>query len=387
MRCGCTLLRARGTDVRWHRTRFCATFLVRIAAWPVRWPSMTLDTQIDRYLSDLSLTYGRAAKTIERYDGILRQFADSSPGGHALGPAEALRRERIEPFVHRGARVDAAPSAPATRKLRRAAIRGLCRYLVREHQLQADPTDGLVVPVVKSRSPGFLEPYEFTALLQAVDENAGDHYVDRDRALFNLGFLCGLRVSELVGLDVAQVDLRAGRLAQVHRKGGKRRDIMLSGPAIEAVRKWLVSRTRYRNHDASPALFLAQRGTRLSVRAVQRSFARYVSAVGFTKRLTVHSLRHSFATALTREVGIEIVSKLMDHASIATTQIYAHVNSSQARSAVDRLAEVTFGPAVAPAVIAGPGWPPAAASMQKSVAQNIRSATSLAATPHSRPDA
>src|SRR5262249_26784406 len=154
-----------------------------------------------------------------------------------------------------------------------------------------------------------------------------------DRALLETLYSAGLRVSELTGLDLADVDLEQG-LATVRGKGRRERLALLGGPAVEAVTLWLPQREALAGPRAmrQPALFLNKSGTRLTSRSVGRLLEKYLARAGLDPRTSPHTLRHSFATHLL-DAGADIrsVQELLGHRSLGTTQIYTHVSTQRLR--------------------------------------------------------
>jgi len=153
----------------------------------------------------------------------------------------------------------------------------------------------------------------------------------RDRAMFELMYSCGLRLSELVQLDVSPqgrgwIDTQAQEVFVVG-KGNKSRRIPVGGPALEAVQIWLAARASRPGADTEPALFVGERGTRLSGRSVQRRFARHAIALGMPTHVHPHMLRHSFASHVLQSSGdLRAVQEMLGHAQIATTQVYTHLD-------------------------------------------------------------
>jgi integrase/recombinase XerC len=206
-----------------------------------------------------------------------------------------------------------------------AALRSWCRYLCQIGKLASNPTDGLRGPRLEKRLPHFLTEVELTRLLSA-PRGAGPLTV-RDRALLETLYSAGLRVSELTGLDLEDVDLEAG-VATVRGKGKKERLVLLGGPAKKALHLWLTARTQILKDAArpAPAMFLNRRGTRLTSRSVGRLLVKYLAQTGIDPRTSPHTIRHSFAThLLDRGADIRSVQELLGHRSLATTQIYTHV--------------------------------------------------------------
>ena len=153
----------------------------------------------------------------------------------------------------------------------------------------------------------------------------------RDRALLEVMYSAGVRVSELTGLDVGDVDLDAG-LATVRGKGKRERLALLGPPALEALRVWLPHRERLLRARGRQAVFLNKNGTRLSSRSVGRLLEKYLAQAGLDPRTSPHTLRHSFATHLL-DAGADIrsVQELLGHRNLATTQIYTHVTTQRLR--------------------------------------------------------
>jgi integrase/recombinase XerD len=300
-----------------------------------------MDAEIRDYLDHLVLDRERAPNTTDRYAALLGRFAAfvrRDLGRSAIVPADVDRR-LAELFVRHGGNETGAHHAPSTRNVRLAALRGWLRYMVAMGRLDRDPTVGLLSAKVKANSPGYVTEHEFEHFCAVVINRATESYAARDEALFKAMMNCGLRISEALSLDLAQIDLDALCFHGVMRKGRIREDVVMNRTAADAIRRWLLYRPNYKNAAASDALFLSDRGGRWSARAVQRSFRRYVDLAGFGhKRLTPHSLRHSCATALIRRgVGIETVADVLAHRRLDTTRIYLHLGSQRKLEAISLL--------------------------------------------------
>jgi integrase/recombinase XerC len=217
--------------------------------------------------------------------------------------------------------------AKATVARRIAAVRSWCRFLRRQGVLTANPADGLRGPRQDKKLPHFLGEEELTRLLRAPP---GDCPLGRrDRAILESLYSAGLRVSELVGLNLEDVDLDAG-LATVRGKGKRERLALLGKPAQIAITHWLGDREAWTaaSRKPQPALFLNQRGGRLTTRSVGRLLEKHLKQAGLDPRTSPHTLRHSFAThLLDRGADIRSVQELLGHRSLATTQIYTHVTT------------------------------------------------------------
>lgn len=290
------------------------------------------------FLDYLRLNRNLSRHTVRAYKSDLLQF---------LGFAtERLGREPgLDDFDHRQVRAYLAESyerrqagASASRKL--AAVRTFARYLRREGLLEHDPGTLLSAPKVERRMPAHLAVDEVGALLAAPD--AATPLGLRDRAILELFYASGLRLSELVGLDLEDVNL-SGRMVRVLGKGGKERIVPFNHAAAAAIREYLPARRRLASRAPGGAnstsdsvrrmgdpLFVNYRGGRLSSRSVSRMVQRYVTQVGAQRGISPHALRHSFAThLLERGADLRAIQELLGHARITTTQRYTHVSAAQ----------------------------------------------------------
>lgn len=220
--------------------------------------------------------------------------------------------------------------AKATIARRLAAVRSWCRFLCRQGILATNPADGLRAPRQDKKLPHFLGVEAVARLLEAPP--AGDPLGLRDRAILETLYSAGLRVSELTGLDVGDVDLDSG-VATVKGKGRKERLVLLGTHAVAALRSWLAVRGGVgaeHRRGRVPALFLNKLGTRLTARSVGRMLEKYLAQVGLDPLTSPHTLRHSFAThLLDRGADIRSVQELLGHRSLSTTQIYTHVTTQR----------------------------------------------------------
>ena len=225
--------------------------------------------------------------------------------------------------------------AGASTARRLAAIRSFGRYLCRTGLLEQDPGAPLQAPRVERKIPAHLDVAAMEELLDAPD--AATPLGRRDRAILELFYATGLRLSELVSLDLQQVNL-SGRQLRVRGKGGKERIVLFNRTATDAIRGYLPDRllllAAHREHPPEPpavdALFLNYRGGRLSSRSVDRLVRRYVAESSAKTGISPHALRHSFAThLLERGADLRSIQELLGHSRISTTQRYTHVNAAQ----------------------------------------------------------
>ena len=204
-----------------------------------------------------------------------------------------------------------------------SAWRTLYRHLLdRERGLAGDPTTGLRPPKSARRLPSALSPDEAAQLVEIV---ADDPLALRDRAILELAYSSGLRLSELAGLDLERIDFATGE-ARVLGKGAKERIVPVGSAALEALRRWLPARAALTKGD-QPAVFVARSGARLSTRSIAQRLAAWAVKQGLGRHVHPHMLRHSFASHVLQSSGdLRAVQEMLGHASIASTQVYTHLD-------------------------------------------------------------
>ena len=218
--------------------------------------------------------------------------------------------------------------ASIARKL--SAIRSFYRYLLREKIISVSPVATTSSPKLDRRLPSFLTQEEINRLLEAPDLSTPQGL--RDRALLELLYASGLRVSELVSLNLEQVNLDTNEV-RVWGKGSKERIVLMGQPAARALTAYLTQgRPELLGEKGGNALFLNRYGKRIIERRVQRILEKYTNIAGIGKRVYPHMLRHTFAThLLDGGADLRVVQELLGHASLSSTQIYTHVSKSQAK--------------------------------------------------------
>jgi len=225
-----------------------------------------------------------------------------------------------------------------------ASLRSFFKFLVREGILGSNPTSSLHTPKKDRKLPQFLTEDEVTQLLDLPDENEPSGI--RDKALFETLYSCGTRVSELAGLNLADVDL-LGDIIKVRGKGKKERICPLGKPAIKALNNYLdirdtffsktgkAARKGFKTNPNKNAVFVNVKGGRLTTRSMERILKSYVANVT-SKKVTPHTLRHSFAThLLSRGADLRSVQELLGHKNLSTTQIYTHVTTELMKKVYD----------------------------------------------------
>ncbi len=277
------------------------------------------------YLEYLEIDLGRSSKTIENYHHYLQRFLDFSKVKSAgkitdqLVHKYRLHLNRLE--VDKGKYL-----AKSTQNYHIIALRNFLKYLARK-KIKTLSSDRVELAKQEGREVDFLSLEEVERLIGEV--KGSDLRSLQDRAILELFFSSGLRISELAGLNRDDINLKRGEFS-VRGKGSKVRIVFVSESAKEALEKYLKKRT-----DVDEALFIrivkkpeGQEELRLSVRTIQRRIKHYATKAGLVKRVTPHVLRHSFATNLLQNgADIRSVQALLGHSSISTTQIYTHVTN------------------------------------------------------------
>jgi integrase/recombinase XerC len=263
--------------------------------------------------------------TLEAYRRDLEQLAvfvcREKGEGATVSDVDHLLLRRYLALLGKSAR-----KSSIGRKL--AAIRSFFRYLLRRGVVTKNPAELIATPKKENRLPFHLDIDQVTTLVEAPADD--QRHAQRDRAILELLYSCGLRVSELTGLNIAEVDLSGG-MVRVMGKGGKERIVPVGSRAITAIREYLAGRG---DPDASGPLFLNTRGQRINRRSVARIIDVHVLRIAAFKRISPHILRHTFAThMLEGGADLRAIQELLGHASLSTTQKYTHVG-------IDRLMEV-----------------------------------------------
>lgn len=212
--------------------------------------------------------------------------------------------------------------SPRSIARRLSAVRSFLGSLVREGILEANVSVNVQAPKPSRRLPAALDADQVARLLENTDE---DHVTVRDRAMFELMYSSGLRLAELVGLDLENIDFD-DRTVRVLGKGSKTRVVPVGTKALDAVRQWLLSRREF-SDGQSQAVFLSRHGKRLAARSVQARLSNWARRQAMPTHVHPHMLRHSFASHLLESSGdLRAVQELLGHSSISTTQVYTHLD-------------------------------------------------------------
>jgi integrase/recombinase XerC len=234
-------------------------------------------------------------------------------------------------------------ASPSSWNLGLAALRSFYSFLFEEEIIDLNPA----LRIKRRKIKGGNEPLplsldEFLSLMDAIEQGPERRNRSRNVAIAAVFFHCGLRVTELVSLDLAQVDFQNGRLRNVRIKGNKKLSADLNEEVTPALKQYLQDRPYFSAPDDEPALFLSGLGRRLSVRSVQEMVKGYAKRAGINRSVGPHLLRHSFATVLDDEgVPVPVIQDMLDHESISTTRRYIHVRDPGRRRASALLAQQT----------------------------------------------
>jgi len=302
------------------------------------------DNWFDGFLNYLQAEQNLSPRTVRNYVSDLKgNLVEGNPKGffQYLGMKKLAFPESVDKYVLRDYMAwvldQGVVKSSVARKL--SAVRSMYRYLLREELISESP-----LPVARRRGsrlsafslkldkrlPGFLTTDEMNRLLATPDPTTPQGL--RDRAVMELFYAAGLRISELVGLQVNQIDLYSREL-RVVGKGSKERLVLIGQPAAAAIKAYLRhSRPKLLSKRQTDALFLNYQGSRLTARWIQEQVLHYAKLAGLRQEVHPHLLRHSFAThLLDGGADLRVVQELLGHASLQTTQIYTHVSRNQAR--------------------------------------------------------
>ncbi|MCR4963582.1 MAG: tyrosine recombinase [Firmicutes bacterium] len=295
-----------------------------------------MHTLIEEFLTYLECERNASPLTVKAYGYSLRRFAEYVAAEQGKEDAAQADAALVDHVTLRGYLLDLKERglhrAGVSRDL--AAISSFFRYLCRQSLAAANPTRRSAYPKQDKRLPRFLYYEEVEALLSAPDDTLAGL---RDKAILEMLYASGLRVSELVSLNCGDIDPGIGFI-RVMGKGQKERLAPLGGEAAYAVDRYCRAREK-KGFSAAPAdpLFLNLRGGRLSDRWVRKIVDKYVQQAAIAKKISPHALRHTFATHLLENgADLRVIQELLGHQSISTTQIYTHVTSAQLKQVYDK---------------------------------------------------
>ena len=291
-----------------------------------------MEKHAGHFLSFLSAEKNASPHTVKNYGIDLREFSGF------------LKKSNPEEVTYLDIRAFLAflksrgySKSSVARKL--ACLRSFFKYLARENILTANPAAGIQTPKREKRLPLFLAAEEITSLLEAPSRDTGDE--KRDKAILEMLYSSGLRVSELVGLNQEDLDFFSG-LVRVRGKGKKERIVPVGQLASKAIQNYLEHRQRRQKTgdrsggSAKQPLYVNRSGGRLTDRSIRRMILKYTHRIALNKEVSPHTFRHSFAThMLDRGADLRSVQELLGHENLSTTQIYTHVTTKRLKEAYE----------------------------------------------------
>lgn len=292
---------------------------------------MRVKKLIKEFIDYLSVERGLAVNTLESYGRDLRQYSQYLEQGEASALDSATRATIVEYLLH----LQRQGKATATIARRLAALKAFYQFLVRENYLEQDPTVNLESPRLEKRLPKVLTIREVETLLAQPDSSTAAGL--RDRAMLELLYATGIRVSELVSLNHSDVNLDLAYIRCLG-KGSKERIVPLGSMAVKGVRDYLQNgRPRLIRDRNEEALFVNHHGRRLTRQGFWKIVKKYAEDARIDKEITPHTLRHSFATHLLENgADLRSVQEMLGHADISTTQIYTHITKGRLKEVYAR---------------------------------------------------
>lgn len=279
-------------------------------------PIYPTDTRIQSFLTYISQEKSFSAHTQRSYQVDLSQFLEFLADRKANKDLTNIKREDIRDFIGYLLKYGYEKSSVA-RKL--SSLKSLYKYLMRRKIINSNPVRSVKTPKISKKLPGFLTQYQTQKIM---DIQGSDERSLRNKAIMEILYGAGLRASELVGLNIDDIDMH-NEVVLVKGKGGKERLIPLGNYAQQAVKSYL----SIRKEKTNPALFLNLHGKRLTTRSVQTIVKRTISRIADASHTNPHTLRHSFAThLLERGADLRAVQELLGHSSLSATQIYTHIS-------------------------------------------------------------
>lgn len=283
---------------------------------------------LDKFMRRLEHGANCSSHTLRAYQKDILQHLEFLQGLGCNGPKQVTPLNLRKFLVQ--LRGKDYKTTTLSRKL--ASLRSFYKFLFKEGVIGNNPATVLRSPKRHRTLPKFLSPQEVESILSVIDKDSPNGH--RDRAVLETLYSTGVRVSELVGLDVANIDTFS-ELVKVRGKGKKERIVPIGSHALEAVKVYLATSNRGQGTGAqkdNKALFLNKTGGRLTTRSVARILEKYMRLSGIRQRPSPHTLRHSFAThLLDRGADLRAVQEMLGHASLSSTQIYTHVTTERLR--------------------------------------------------------
>ncbi|HUU63983.1 MAG TPA: tyrosine recombinase XerC [Dehalococcoidia bacterium] len=286
----------------------------------------SVEKLLNNYIRYLEVERHASPYTVRNYTHDLRHFLEFL-NMENVATLEDVDRKLLRRYIA-SLQEQGFEKSSLSRKL--SALRSFYFYLMQRNFTSSNPLLTVSSPKLEKRLPSFLSSNEVVRLLETPVTTTPQG--QRDRAMLELLYASGIRVSEIVGLDLENVNIEAHEV-RVWGKGSKERMVLMGKPAATALDRYIHNgRRELQGNSSTNALFINRYGKRLSERFLQKAISRYALAAGLGKRVFPHMMRHSFAThLLDGGADLRVVQELLGHANLATTQIYTHVTQSQAR--------------------------------------------------------
>ncbi len=293
--------------------------------------------EIDGFLRYLDMERGFSQRTVSAYAYDLAKFSEFA----VMRIGEVCNVEDIDPYLIRTYLQFLANTGykkcnmAVSRGRKLATLKSFFKYLLAEGSVKGDPTMQLKMPRTKQKEPSYLTEPEYKRLLKAVKNNATKYFKQRDVAIVNILLGMGLRLSELVELNIGDVNFD-DRTIKATRKGNQERILPANKEVMMSIQRYLKTR---KNRETQHPLFLSKRNQRIDNASVWRVVKKYLKQAGIEKeKLSPHTLRHTFATTLLKQgENLLTIKKLLSHRNLRTTERYLHINDQDLRSAVGKI--------------------------------------------------
>jgi tyrosine recombinase XerC len=288
---------------------------------------------IMQFVTYLKIERNYSQHTVDSYELDLSDFVKFlADENGTLPPIEDVDHLTIRSYL---ANLQERHLARSTVVRRLSSLRSFYKYLCRHGYLDTDPTSALSSPKIQRRLPEFLEISEVELLLSAPDRN--DIIGLRDQAILELLYTTGMRVSELLSLNLPDIDM-VNAIVKVRGKGKKERIIPIGGPAMSALNEYIKRHSELAGDKSIQAIFLSERGNRIpDSKSIGRRITKYAQSVGIKKKITPHTFRHTFATHLLNAgADLRSVQELLGHTNLSTTQIYTHVTADRLKKVYEK---------------------------------------------------
>lgn len=299
----------------------------------VMYMTSELRPEIAEFLHQLAVVQAFSPKTIEAYTFDLTQFCAFLGEKSGIDwKIENIDQYSIKKYIEYLA---GKGLAPITRGRRLATLKSLFGYLYSQGKIKSNPTSQVRMPKRRDKEPSYLSEEEYKRLLKAVKDNASRYYIERDTAILTMLIGTGIRLNELVELNVGDVDFN-NRTIKFIRKGNHEKIIPVNAIVITAIKRYLKTR---KGISPSAPLFLSKRDRRIDTASIQHLVRKYCMEAHIEKKgLSPHMLRHSFAVALLKNgESLFTIQQLLSHQNIRTTEKYLHLNNEDLKTAVNKI--------------------------------------------------